>query len=476
MLQLDSNKKVPLYEQLFRELRERILAGEYGTDYRLKPIRILAQELSVSHNTINRAYQQLLAEGYIRATQGSGFYVEELYSLEEIRKRPRESGEGRNGQTAAKAEVKYDFSRNSMENEAFPWNKWSRYLQEAILEERYGRQISEGENKGDIRLREGICDYVNRTRGVGCAPEQIVICPTTEHAMEIVTNVLPEREYVVGVEEPGSEKMRRIFISRGCAIRPIPLTGQGMDANALEHSDCSLLYVTPSCQFPTGATLPLIKRLQILEWCRRNGAYCIENDYENEFLYGEAPILSLQSLDRNGIVIYVSSFSDVLTPEIKCAFVILPPKLLEHYEERYYYFRPAMPHYEQRALARFIEDGHLERQSRRVAVANRRKKEIFLRFAREKLKGQIRCFAGALGSHFLIEIFRCGDARAMADRFLSHGIRIYPTEEYWYDQSQAPRNIFMMSFGAIPEKEMMGACESFAKVLGETSPETVPQK
>lgn len=464
MIQLDNNKKVPLYEQLFRELRKNILSGEYEKDQQLKPIRVLAKELKVSHNTVNRAYQQLLAEGYIRALQGSGFYVEEMYTIQGAKRKIAQK-HALVSTVKEEYEIKYDFGRSSIANEVFPWSKWVRYLQNTVWDESYKNQVVECESKGTLELRTAICQHIKKTRAVDCNPDQIVVCPTTEHALEIITNILPQKEYIVGVEEPGSEKMRRIFINSGYKIYPVPTYENGIDANHLEKTDCNLLYLTPSFQFPTGVTVPLIKRLQMLEWCRRNGVYCIENDYENEFLFGEQPVLSMKSLDRNDVVVYLSTFSYVLTSEIKCAFVVLPMKLLQSYNERYRYFRASMSNYAQHALAQFINDGNLERQSRKVALLIRKKKEIFINYIKENLSKQVICYSIPAGSHCLIRIPKCRDADLMAEKFMYYGINIISANVYWYNKDNRPNDSFLMCFGAIREKEMQMACISFENAL-----------
>lgn len=465
MIQLDNNKKVPLYEQIYMEIRKCILSGEYVTNYQLQPIRVMAKELKVSHNTVNRAYQQLLAEGYIRATQGSGFYVEEMYTMIDSKKKILQKTFQFVEPKETERTIKYDFSRSKFVNEGFSWGKWARYVQNAIIDAAYKDNISECKNKGNYELRREICDYVHKKRAVDCSPEQIVICPTTEHAMEIIINVLPDDVYKVGMEEPGSEKMRRILKGHGYEIEPIPVYENGIDVNYLEKTDCNLLYLTPSFQFPKGVTIPLVKRIQTLEWCRRNNVYCIENDYENEFLFGNKPIMSMQSLDKHQNVIYISTFSNVMTTEIKCSFIVFPKSLIKAYEDKYEYYRSYMSDYEQVALSRYIHDGHLERLSRKMAIINRRKKDIFFNYVQENMSDIMCCYSVEAGTHHLIKIYGCEDSESMMERLKDHGIIIYPTREFWYEKINAPRDVFMLSFSCILEKDMYKACSCFEKEL-----------
>ncbi|MDO4203019.1 MAG: PLP-dependent aminotransferase family protein [Selenomonadaceae bacterium] len=457
MIKLDKNKRVPLYEQLYRELRKNIISGTYEKDYRLKPIRVFAKELSVSINTVNRAYQQLLEEGYITSSQGSGFYVEEMFTIKGDKKTLyKQNGTAEESRKAA--DVRFDFSRKKLGAESFPWGKWLRYVQNAIVDLAYKDSIKDGTSKGSRKLRQAIADYIRGTRGVKCTADQVIVCPTTEHAMEIITHVLPADKRKLGMEEPGSVKMRQLFSSRGMEIQPVPVTNHGIDVNALEHMDCDCLYVTPSFQFPTGVQLPLVKRLQLIEWCRRRGAYCIENDYENEFLLGSEPVMSLQSLDSNERVIFVSTFSTVLSQEIKSAFLVLPLPLVKVYEEKYKYYRSAISDYEQKALTAFIKDGQLERQSRKAAVLNRRKKEFFFRYAEENMTDIAACLPCESGSHYLLGLYDCVDADGVVRRLADRGIIIASVTECWQDRESAPRNLVMLSFNSIRENELEKAC------------------
>ncbi|MCR4892180.1 MAG: PLP-dependent aminotransferase family protein [Lachnospiraceae bacterium] len=466
MIRLDDSIKVPIYEQLYKEIKRNILSGAYGPDYRLPAIRTLAQSLNISHNTVNRAYQLLLSEGYIRSTQGSGFYVEELQVLKGSKEKILENtNEFLQKALEPKYDIKFDFSRTGYANEGFSWGKWSGYVQNAIIDFAYKDIIEESPNMGSLGLRREVCKYMEKTRGVSCTEEQIIICPNSEQGMEIIVNILPEKKYKVGIEEPSSEKMRRIMMTKGFIMNPIPVTPQGLDVNLLEKSDCNLLYITPSFQFPTGVTLPLAKRIQLLEWCRRNDVYCIENDYESEYLFGSQPIMSMQALDTSHRVIYIGTFSNIMTHEIKVSFIVLPNSLLPRYEEKYKYYRCLIPEYEQSALTNFIMDGSLDRQSRRMAILNQKKKKVFFDYVCENMSDIMRCSTESPGTHCLIEIYGCKDSEGLIHRLKEHGIQIYSTREYWYHMEEAPENVFMISFSSIYEKNIIKACAYFEKEL-----------
>lgn len=463
MIFLDKNVGIPMYEQLFEKLRQSILSEELEKDTKLKPIRILAEELNVSNNTVSRAYQQLLSEGYIRAIQGSGYYVEALDLFAVSNNKVDMSEVVKEEETLPP--LKYDFRYESIEATAFPWSKWKRYMHNAIMEESYSTALDYDENKGKIELRTSLCQYINDSRGVKCTPDQIIICAGTQYAMDIITNILPKKKYRVGVEEPGYNGMRKIFTTKGYEIAPISITKTGVNIQQLEKSKCNLLYLTPSHQFPTGITTSLTERLQILDWAKRNQAYIIENDYDNEFSYGKKSLPSMQSLDKDNRVIYISTLSKVLSPSLRCAYFVLPEGLLNVYEDCYKYYYSALPSYNQKALADFIQDGHLERHVRKMSLLNRRKNEIFNLTMEEWLPEQGLVFPSSAGSHVLMKIPFCTDQEFLISEMRKRRIGIYGTKEYWYQKEKAPENIFLLGYNAISVDEMETACVDFSCAL-----------
>lgn len=465
MIILQVNNGRTLYEQLFEALRQGIIQGEFKKDSRLKPIRVLAKELHISNNTVNRAYQQLLAEGYIRSVQGSGYYVEDVQELL-----------GMNGLPAANAvedigktddPLKYDFCYENIEGDYFPWTKWRKYVQDAMLEESYSTSITYEQNKGNLALRRSLCDYINDSRGVNCSPSQMIISAGTQYAMDIITNILPQKRYIVGVEEPGYGGMRQIFTNKGYTIESLPITDSGIDLKALENSDCNLLYLTPSHQFPTGITTSLEERLKILAWAEKKRAYIIENDYDNEFLYGKKALPSMQSLDSGDNVIYLSTLSKVLSPALRCAYFVLPDTLLRNYENQYQYYYAALPTYHQKALASFIRDGHLERHVRKMALLNRKKYEIFNRIMAKEILEKVKIFPIPAGSHILMQIKGCMDQEDFIQQMRKKGLGVYGTKSYWLDQASAPEDLFLFGYNSLTEQELEAACTVLAHAVRE---------
>lgn len=465
MICLNENDKKPLYEQLYLEIKNQIISGRIPKNTALSSLRVMEKELQVSRNTVDRAYQQLLAEGYIRSVPGAGYFVEDIendyFNEATPIKKCRELSVNMTGRT----KLKYDFEYASIDSELFPWPKWKKYIQNAILTESGSRAISYENNKGNMMLRKSLCGFLNRHRGVNCRPEQIVLCAGTQYAIDILTNLLTADRNRVAYEEPGYDAMRFIFEDKGYSVTSIPVLENGVDVELLSKTNCNLLYITPSHQFPTGVVTSISNRNKILKWAYQNDAYIIENDYDSEFRYGIMPIPSLQSLDRYNKVIYVGTVSKVLSPSIRCAYLILPDCLAELYDSKYRYFNAALPSYHQVALAQFIEDGLLEKHIRRVSTINERKYQVLLQAMKEYLQGEVEIFQQPAGVHTLVRFVNCNNQKEMLELMKAASIGIYGTKEYWRDQQHAREDIFLMGFNSMSEEDIRNGLRRMAQVL-----------
>lgn len=456
MIILDRNKKVPLYEQLYREIRQSILSGQLKKDDRLKPVRVMARELKISHNTVDRAYMQLLSEGYVRSVQGSGFYVEELFSIYTVPSRNKSASFSGNGESGDIC-VKWDFSCLSCENSQFPWNKWRKYLSDSITEQSYISCIRPQSDQGDQSLRECIRDYVNRTRAINCDASQIIIVPGFYYAMDIIMSILPMAHLRTAIEEPVSEDVKNFFRQKNLPVTAIPVKESGIDANILEKTDCNLVCVSPSHNFPTGITLSLARRVQLLEWSRRSNSYIIENDFGCEYTYKKESLLAIASMDRGNHVIYINDLSGVMSSQINCTYIILPEPLLRIYRENFMSFSFPQPLYIQKALAEFIRDGSYEAQSRKMSALSCRKLEIIKKvFSRSEAKVEVYPEAG--GSYVLLEIKDFPDKELLLHQLFSRGIKLVSADKCYSFPDNSDNEYYIMGFGAVAEDELENAC------------------
>lgn len=467
MIYLRNDIGKTLYEQLYEIIKNDILQGKLQKDQALRPIRTLAAELDISNNTVNRAYQMLLSEGYVRAVSGSGYYVEDIDSLLDLGAPLDKADPDLENGREQNAPLKYDFKYEYIDASLFPWNKWRQYMMDAISLESYKSTIGYESNKGSEALRKSLCQYLNTNRGINCRPEQVVVCAGTQYGLDIITNILKISK--VAFEEPGYNAVRNIFINKGCQIIPIPLAQEGIDSKVLEafkgSADVELLYITPSHQFPTGITTSMADRQTLIQLAKDKGMYIIENDYDNEFSYGNKRLPALQSLSADN-VIYVSTLSKVLSPSLRCAYFVLPDRLVPVYDKLYGYYNSALPTSNQRALSNFINDGHLDKHTRKMSALNKRKYEIFIVMMKKLLGDRVEIYNPA-GSHVLIKIQGCVNQAGLINKARKRGLGIYGTKQYWAVQEQAPEDVFLFGYNSMSEQKIKEGCQALAEALTE---------
>lgn len=464
MIYLRDDGGKTLYGQLYETIRSDILQRKLRKDQPLPSIRSLANELGVSNNTVNRAYQVLMSEGYIRSVSGSGYYVEDIDELV-VGAPLGKSVLSRETSPEPNAPLKYDFKYEYIDAALFPWGKWRQYLLDALSLESYKSVIGYECSKGSEALRTSLCEYLSVSRGINCRPEQVVVCAGTQYGLDVVTSILKISK--AAFEEPGYNEMRALLINKGCKIIPIPLAHEGIDAKVLQafkgSADLDLVYITPSHQFPTGLTTSMADRLALVELAAKNNLYIIENDYDNEFSYGSRRLPALQSLNPDK-VIYLSTLSKVLSPSFRCAYLVLPERLAPVYDSYYKYYNSALPACNQRALSNFINDGHLIKHARKMSTLNKRKYEIFLRAMKEQLGDLVEIFNPA-GSHTLMKIRGCPDQGRLIEGLRQYGVGLYDVKKYWWVQEQAPCDVFLCGYNSMSEQKIKDGCQVLAHAL-----------
>lgn len=460
MIYVDTKMQGPLYEQLYDRIRFEIVKGNYKYNYKLTSIRKMAEDLKVSRNTVDHAYQQLVSEGYLRAVRGAGYFVD--YHEEKIE--PKNKYVEKCG-CEAHRKLKYDFSYENMEASQFPWTKWRKYVQDALFLEESSNVICYESNKGNYALRESLCRYLRNSRGIHCNPEQIIIGAGTQYLLQILTNILPRKAYRLAFEEPGYNGIKKVFANGGYEIEPISVQDNGIDMDEVKRRSCDLLYVTPSHQFPTGVTTSLEKRVEMLKWANENDTYIIENDYDNEFNYGERRLPSLQAICHNDRVIYISMLTKVLSPLIRCAYMVLPNNLVKIYEDQFRFFNTSLPNYHQVALANFIDNGMLDKHIREMAGLNKRKLDIIRQIFDLYGEGQISLCGCPSGSHVLIKVVRCKNQNDLISYMRKNSIGLYSTRQYWSDKDKAEENLFLLGFNSMNEATLKSGCLNFVRAL-----------
>jgi GntR family transcriptional regulator/MocR family aminotransferase len=452
MFTLNCNDSVPLYKQLYQQIREHVLSGRLPADSRLPSVRELAAELVTSRNTVDGAYQELLAEGYLYSKERSGFFVSALiqeFAPFSLTRQPPRSG--RLPEPAAG--WRFDFHPARLDPESFPTALWGKCFLHC-LRSSGGDLVRYGDPQGEWGLRRSLRSYLERSRGVLCEPEQIVICAGLQQSLGIVAQLLRESHAALAVENPGYHLPRSVFRNHGFAIVPVPVTEHGLDLECLRASAGTLAYVTPSHQLPMGYVMPISRRLELLEWAEKGGNLIIEDDYDSELRYQGRPIPSLQGLRPQGNIVYLGTFSKILSPALRLSYLVLPPSLLAEYHGRFADFFSTVSLLEQRTMAIFMEQGHWERHVRRMRIRYQKKHDVMLKAVAQYFGDQATVVGQGAGLHVVLQLTGPDPGETVIlERALNSGIRIFPFSAF-YVTSRSEATKLLLGFGGMTAGEI----------------------
>lgn len=447
MFILNNSNTVPLYKQLYNQIREQILSGKLSAGSKLFSVRDMARELSVSCNTVDGAYQELFAEGYIYSKPRSGYFVSALD--QEIAPKTLSDKRGKAEYLPGPPSCfAYDFHPARLATESFPTELWRKCFVEG-LRRNSEQLIQYGDLQGDWGLRCSIQSYLERSRGVMCDPEQIVICAGLQQSLDIVSHMLKPNHSVVAVENPGYHLPRSVFQSHLYTIFPVPVTSGGVDLNKLKSSNSTIAYVTPSHQMPLGHVMPVANRLALIEWAESGGRYIIEDDYDSELRYHGKPIPSLQGLRPNGNIIYSGTFSKILSPALRLSYMVLPYSLLVTYRQLYRPYFPTVSLLEQRTMAEFMVQGHWERHIRRMRMIYKKKHDILLRAIKTHFGTRAVVTGQGAGLHVVIMLPDTTQSETeILDRARQKGIFLFPFSEF-HVTGKSETTTLLLGFGGM---------------------------
>ena len=445
---LDAAGKEPLYMQLYTCVKKQIEQGVLREGDKLPSIRELVRNLSVSKITVEKAYAQLVSEGYIENHERSRYVVNRLDSgMMSVA-----DGESPPGcevtPEPAEAPVCYDFTSGGMDRDGFDFSLWKRYLHKALKNKE--RLMSYGDSKGEEDLRLEITKYLQASRGVRAHAGQIVVGPGVQSLINMLCSMLKTSERRIAFEDPGFRNGRRIFADHGFAIAPVKLTADGIAMEELQQSEARIVYVSPSHQFPTGFVMPVGQRYRLLQWAEDTGGLIIEDDYDSEFRYWGRPIPALKGLDRGGHVVYLGSFSKVMPPSIRLSYMVLPDKLMAAFLQNRELYNQAASTVEQLALAQFMADGHLERQIRRLRKLYEDKRTLLLASLQRIFGEKVTVNESEAGLHVIITVRSGLTARELTRRALAKGCLIRSMEDYYYEYSPEGPPQMLLYFSEMP--------------------------
>lgn len=425
---LDPQSDIPLYEQLYRHVKGEITAGRLCAGTRLPSKRALAAHLKVSVVTVEGAYGQLLAEGYLRSEPKRGFFVQSVGAPAPAQ---APAAPGPVAREAPAAPLRYDFTTGGVDTGRFPFATWARLMRE-VLSEQDSALLQSTHPQGAPRLRRAIAGYLHDFRGITAHPDQVVVGAGSEYLTGLLFQLLG-RDGGYAAEDPGYPKFHRILAHEGALVCPIPMDEGGLRVDALRWSGARVAHVTPSHHFPLGTVMPVGRRRELLSWAEEApNRYIIEDDYDSEFRFSGRPIPALQSLDRSERVIYLNTFAKSLAPSLRISFLVLPPHLLERYRREFLFYSSTVPSFEQYALARFLEGGHFERHVARMRTGYKARKEALMAAARRwGAAAGPEAFSGAdAGLHLLLRVDSPLDEAELERRARKAGVGVYPLSAY----------------------------------------------
>jgi GntR family transcriptional regulator/MocR family aminotransferase len=474
----ERDAETPAYRWLYASLRAAILEGRLRAGAQLPATRELAAQYGLSRGTIVRAFEELKSEGYLEGSMGSGTYVRRVLPEDLLharrsssaaatttdRRRLRLSDYGSRvcSFPGTESRLTRAFRANLPALDLFPTTIWAQ-----IATRRWrtasAKLLSSGEPMGFRPLRVAVSDYLNASRGVNCAPEQVAIIAGVQGAIDLVARLLLNPGDRVYMENPGYIGAEMIFNALGAKIAAAPVDDEGIALDAAALRGVRLIYVTPGHQFPLGVVMSLARRLALLERARRVGAFVLEDDYDSEYRYLGGPLPSLQGLDRGQVVIFAGSFSKVLFPSLRLGYVVLPAALTERFAAAISMTARHAPLPEQAILSDFITEGHFGRHLRRMRqVYAERSAELF-DAARQELKGLLEIPPIEAGLQTVGWLCEGVNAAAAAKAAANRGVEVTPLT--FCTRGRVRHEGLQLGFAALDKREIRRGARQLAIAL-----------
>jgi GntR family transcriptional regulator / MocR family aminotransferase len=475
----------PLYQQLYNHLQRSILTGKLKGGTKLPSTRTLAQELGVSRNTVINAYEQLMAEGYLETTSGSGTFIARVlpdhllrtptqtlpeHNVATTPPQPRFSRHAKSQLLAprqfsslAEHDTVPPFAAGAPALDAFPYKVWSR-LVTRHARRMSGDTIAYQQLIGYRPLREAIAAHVTVSRHVQCSYKQVIIVSGSQGGLDLTSRLFLDPGDEVWLEDPGYLGARGALLGVGARLIPVPVDDEGLsvEAGVKRAPNAKLAFVTPSHQFPLGATMSLERRLALLEWAKHADAYILEDDYDSEFRFAGRSLPALQALDDTGRVIYIGTFSKVLFPALRIGYLIVPPALLEGFLTVRHNTDIHTPHLQQAVLADFIAEGHFSRHLRRMRKLYAERRSALLEALRDL---PLEIEAPPAGIHCIGWLPEGMDDVAVAHRAAAYGLELWPVSMFCIEPLM--REGIVLGYGAFNLETMKEGVRRLEQVLSE---------
>ncbi|MEZ4737395.1 MAG: PLP-dependent aminotransferase family protein [Caldilineaceae bacterium] len=469
----DLTRESSLYQQVYDGLRQAILSGRLRSGLRLPSTRDLSTALGVSRNTTMAAFEQLVAEGYLESRVGDGTYVSlslpdevALVNRREAQRPPQKmqatlprfsqrhqaiTNAPMGGSTDEHAPRAFRTGIPALD--LFPAKVWS-HLVAQQWRQVDSALLTYGDARGYGPLRQAIADYLGAARGVRCTAEQVLITAGSQHALDLVAQTLLDPGDPVWIEDPGYRGARAALLGVGAHLIPIPVDEEGLcvATGAMQQPQARLAYVTPSHQYPTGATMSVARRLALLEWARQTSAWILEDDYDSEYRYRGRPLAALQGLDTAERVFYSGTFSKVLFPGLRLGYLVTPPALTDAFAQALQLAHRYLSVFDQAVLATFIREGHFARHIRRMRTLYAERQQILVEALQQQLGDYVTVGYAEAGLHLVAWCNAPLDDRQIANAALQQGIEVTPISTY--SMLTPTRGGLVLGYGMLDEAQI----------------------
>ena len=459
-----------LYHYLYQCIKKDIVSGNILADEQLPSKRNLAQNLGVSVVTVENAYAQLLAEGFIYSLPKKGFFVADISaavdsSKQQKRKSPRirrRIPEFTNEPEQANSKYIADFASNGADIEAFPFTTWAKITREVLCErQRDLLKVSQG--AGTLELRSAIARMLREFRNIQVSPEQIVVGAGTDYLYGLLVQLLGF-DKCYAVEDPGWAKISKIYGQYGVKVCHIPVQG-GDFTDAVKKSDADIVHISPSHHFPTGMVMPVGERYRLLSWAAESPKrYIVEDDYDSELRMTGRPIPALQNIDVTEKVIYLNTFSKTMTSAIRIAYMVLPPHLAEKFHNELSFYSCTVSNLDQYVMAKFLNLGYYETHVNRMRNLYRAKRDALLNaIAKSPLSKKTTILEENAGLHFILQMQTNLSDEEFCKRARLRGVNISALSEYYFE-AQPSVHKFVINYSSVDRDKMQKAVQVLAQL------------
>ncbi len=441
-----------LYEYIYRCVKNDIISGKLEAGLRLPSKRAFAENLGVSTITVENAYYQLMAEGYIYSVPKKGYFVSSI-NLNGVLSKNNTLDFNMNDDIKKEHNMSpnffADFVSNSTNTNYFPFATWAKIIR-GILLSRGDELMRSAPVGGVMELRYAIAEHLRQFRGVNVKAEQIIVGAGTEYLYGLIIQLLGH-DKVYSLEDPGYRKLHYVYSSNNAKCVSVSMDKKGVTVEGIENAHADVVHISPSHHFPTGIVTPVDRRYELLNWAMESDKrYIIEDDYDSEFRFVGRPVPAMFGMNKNEKVIYMNTFTKSLAPTIRISYMVLPMRLLEKFNSELGFYSCTVSNFEQYTLAEFIQKGYFEKHINRMRNFYRKERDVLIECIKNSKLSAISTVKEAdSGLHFLLETEVDLSDDEIIERAAENGIRISCLSQYYIDPKKAKAHTIIINYSGI---------------------------